>query len=176
MNAHRIIGRSVLGLASILVAAGSAAAVPPEVNDQGKFFSASAIKKANERILDIARKFDRDVLVETFEAPPGMSFEKIKAMSIKERDDYFRDWVKKRCEERAVHGIYVLILKNPKYLYIGQEPAPDKVRPGPRLDSAGLAKLRKYLLGQFREDRFDDGLTGFVERAEEALAAIAKAK
>jgi hypothetical protein len=158
-----------LGLAVPLLAT-----VPPEVNDQAKFFSAEAIKKANAKILDIARKFDRDVLVETFETPPDTSLEKVKAMSVKERDDYFRGWVKKRCQERAVHGLYVLICKDPKYLYVGQEPTPDKVRPGPQLSNAGLAKLREYLLGQFREQHFDDGLTGFVERAEEALAVNAR--
>jgi hypothetical protein len=174
MSVYRISRRGALALAVTLLAAGVVLAVPPEVNDQGKFFGAEAVKKANAKILDIARKFDRDVLIETFETPPDAPLDKIKAMSVKERDEYFRGWVKKRCQERAVHGLYVLICKDPKYLYVGQEPSPDRVRPGPHLNDAGLSKVREYLLGQFRDGHFDEGLTGFVERAEEALAANAR--
>jgi uncharacterized membrane protein YgcG len=170
MNRNRTACGWALGLAGLF------AAVAPEVNDQGKFFSAAAVKKANDRILDIARKFDRDVLVETFEVIPGTPAEKIKEMSVKERDAFFRQWVKKRCEEKAVHGFYVLVTREPKYLYVGQEPAPDKVRPGPHLNEAGVTKVREYLLGQFRDGNFDEGLTGFVQRVEEGLAAGAKQK
>jgi hypothetical protein len=176
MNTHRTARRIALGLACGLLAAGAAPAVPPEVNDQGRFFGAEAVKKANAKILDIGRRFDRDVLIETFETAPDIDAEKFKAMSSQERDTHFRQWVKKRCEDKAVHGIYVLISKEPKYLYVGQEPAPDKVRPGPHLNNAALTKLREYLLGQFREAHFDDGLLGFLQRVEEGLAANAKAK
>jgi hypothetical protein len=176
MNTHRTARRIAAALTCGLLAASTAAVVPPEVNDQGKFFGVEAVKKANAKILDIARKFDRDVLVETFEAAPDIAADKIKGMTGQERDAYFRQWVKKRCEDKAVHGIYVLICKEPKYLYVDQEPAPDKVRPGPQLTSANVRKVREYLLGQFREEHFDDGLAGFLQRVEEGLAASAKAR
>ena len=45
----------------LILGANRAIAVAPEIKDDGKFFSADAVKKANAEIRAIARKYDKDV-------------------------------------------------------------------------------------------------------------------
>ena len=117
----------------VLLAAGgltltaAAAAVAPEIHDQGKFFSAEAIKKANEEIRLIALKYDRDVLIETYPTPPADHIDKVKAMNGKERDAFFNNWSLERAKFRVVHGLYILLCKEPRALYIEMSPAPEGV-------------------------------------------------
>ena len=42
------------------------AAVAPLIKDGGKFFSADAVAKANEKIKKIAQTYNKDLLIETF--------------------------------------------------------------------------------------------------------------
>ncbi len=55
-----------LGIAILigLVLSGQATAVAPEIKDDGKFFGADAIKKANKQIREIARKYEKDLLID----------------------------------------------------------------------------------------------------------------
>src|SRR5438874_7743 len=86
----------VLSLAVWFACAGAAPAVAPEIKDEGKLFSPEAVKKANEEIRDLARKYDRDLLVETFPNVPDNQAEKVKAMPRADREKFFRDWAAKR--------------------------------------------------------------------------------
>ena len=68
-------------------------AVPPIIKDDGKFFSAEAVKKANEEIRDITRKFGRDLLVETFATVPADQAERVKTINADERDRFFQNFL-----------------------------------------------------------------------------------
>src|SRR5438045_122573 len=87
---RRLVLSSVLLIA--LVFAGRTIAVAPEIRDGGKFFSGEAIKKANKEIHEIAKKYDRDLLIETFATIPGEQAERVKNMSHEERAKFFRNW------------------------------------------------------------------------------------
>src|SRR5690349_714442 len=65
--------------AVLLAGAGRAAAVAPEGKDEGKFFSADAIKKANEQIHELTRKTGKDLLIETYATVPTDQVEKVKS-------------------------------------------------------------------------------------------------
>lgn len=139
--------------------------VAPEIRDDGKFFSAEAIKKADARIREIARKYERDLLIETFATVPRDDEEKVKAMDAKARADYFLQWAKKRVQDRVVNGAYVLICKEPRWLRVGVvEREPHKFPPG------SSASLEKVIAKEFAQGQFDDGLDQAVRWVEEKLA------
>src|SRR5947209_4903595 len=103
--------RSTVQLLSLivwLVSAGGILAIAPEIKDEARFFSPEAVKKANEDIRDLARKYDRDLLIETFPAVPDNQGEKLKAMSRADREKFFHDWAVKRMTDVAVNGVYIL--------------------------------------------------------------------
>jgi hypothetical protein len=66
-------------------------AVAPEIRDDGKFFSSAALKKADARVREIYRLYDRDVLVETFATVPASDADKVKTMDEVKRKAYFQD-------------------------------------------------------------------------------------
>jgi hypothetical protein len=154
----------VTGLSCLWLTA-TATAVAPEIRDHGKFFSAEAIKKADERIAEISRKYDRDLLIETFASVPEGDVDKVKAMDAKERSQYFVAWAKDRAHKRAVNGVYVLVCKEPRYLQVGvDEREPHKFPQGTR------AAVEEAVKKEFKEGRFDAGLDEAIKVVEERLA------
>jgi uncharacterized membrane protein YgcG len=163
---HR--GRWVVGLIALslcLVLVAGANAVAPVVKDDAKLFSAEAVKKANEQIREIYQKFDRDLLVETYASVPADDVEKVKKMDKEERAKYFQKWAIERAKETVVNGVYVLICKEPTYLYVEVTPKARKV-----FNEKAMQKLRELFLGELREKRFDDALLGAAKMVQETLA------
>src|SRR6516162_8144247 len=150
------VGRLVVSgvVLGALTFAGRAAAVAPEIKDDGKFFSAEAVKKANKQIREIARKYDRDLLIETVAAVPGDQAERVKGMSAQERSKFFYNWASDRAEAAVVHGVYILICKEPSRLEIVITPRARKA-----FDREAFDKLRDSLLKSFREKHYDEGLS-----------------
>jgi hypothetical protein len=142
-------------------------AIAPEVRDQAKFFSPEAVKKANEQIREIMRKYHKDLLIETFPtvpADPGV--EKVKAMSKDERNAFFHKWALERSTAAVVNGIYILVCKEPAHLQV--EISPDlQAQLGKSYE-----KLIGLLLADFHERRFDDGLEKAVKFVREQLAGL----
>ena len=141
-----------------LAAAGEGAAVF-EVRDKGKFFSEEAIKKANDDIREIARKYDREILVETFPTPPESKLEQVKAMKKDERTKFFKEWAHERIKAENVNGLYVLVSREPAHLYVDVAGA----RARAVLDEAYTKQIIAKLLSQFRDKEFDKGLATAVE-------------
>jgi hypothetical protein len=147
---------------------GRAIAVAPEIKDGGKFFSADAVKKADKQIREIARKYDRDLLIETFATIPGEQAERVKALSPEERAKFFRNWATDRAEIAVVHGVYILVCKEPAFLEIIITK-----RGHSAFDPPAFAKLRELLLKAFRDKHYDEGLQSAVEFVRERFAAAA---
>ncbi len=102
-----------------------------EVRDRAKFFSEEAVKKANDEIGALAAKYNCEILVETFVAPPEGKVEKVKAMSNEERAKFFKEWAEERIKAENVNGLYVLVCRTPTHLYVevvGTKPAPSLTR------------------------------------------------
>lgn len=155
----------LIGAMISLALARPALAVAPVIKDEGRFFSADAIKKADDRIREIARKYDTDLLVETFESVPADQLEKVKSMSGKERSDFFHRWAQERMKEAVVKGVYVLVCRNPTYLYIDITPSARLA-----LDDDAFRKLRQLLLEDFRAKKYDEGLEAAIKFVEQRLA------
>jgi hypothetical protein len=162
MSAHlRIL--AVVGCC--LIVTSPAAAVAPQIRDEGKFFSAEAVKKADEQIRDLYAKYNKDLLIETFLSVPADQLEKVKAMDAKQKSEYFHKQAVERAKERAVNGIYILITKEPKYLYVEITPRAQAV-----FDREFYNRLREILFSNFGEERFNEGLAAAVRAVQERLA------
>jgi hypothetical protein len=162
----RLVFSTVVLLA--LVFAGRTDAVAPEIRDGGKFFSAEAIKKANKEIHEIAKKYDRDLLIETFATIPGEQAERVKSLSREERAKFFHNWAMDRADSAVVHGVYILVCREPSFLEIiitakGRE----------AFDKPSFESLRTLLLTAFREKRYDEGLQSGVDFVRDRFAAAA---
>jgi hypothetical protein len=160
----RVRSTGMLVLAVALAVAARAHAVAPEIRDEGKFFSPEAVKKANEQLRDIYRKYGKDVLIETLASIPADHLEKVKAMSDKDKTAYFRKQVLDRVKERVVNGIYILVTKEPKYLYVDITPKARNV-----FDREFYDRVRELLFANFGENRFDEGLAAALKAAHEKL-------
>ncbi len=144
----------------------SVAAVAPEIKDEAKFFSAEAVKQANKQIRDLARKYGKDLLVETLPAVPTDQAAKVKAMSTEEREKFFHNWAADRAEAAVVNGVYILVVKDPPHLEIE---ITAKARSS--FTKEQFDKLRGALLGRFRNKQFDEGLQEAIQTVGERLAA-----
>ncbi len=151
-----------------MIFVGLARAVAPEIHDEAKFFSPDAIKKANEQIREIYSKYGKDLLIETFPSVPADQLEKVKAMQGKEKADYFHKLAIDNAKERVVNGVYLLITREPKYLYIEITPPAREI-----FDKEFYNQFRKVLFSSFREDRFNEGLAAAVKAVQERLATAA---
>jgi hypothetical protein len=152
----------------VLVFADQASAVAPEIKDGGKFFSEAAIKRANKEIRDIAKNYDRDLLIETYATIPGDQAERVKGLSREDRTKFFRNWAQDRAEAAVVHGVYILICREPAFLEIHKTA---KARQA--FDDQAWEKLRKLLLKAFRDKHYDEGLQNAVDFVRERFAASA---
>ena len=161
---HRRLLRPLSILAGCLLIAGTALAVTPVVHDEGKFFSAEALKKADEQIREIYRKHGQDVLIETYKTVPGEDVEKLKSLDNRGRREFFLKYAKKQATERVVNGVYVLIVREPRYLLVGITGRGEKVFPREFRD-----KAEEGMMAEFKKGRFDDGLQGLVQMVEQKL-------
>lgn len=156
--------KTILVLAASLVLAGRAAAVAPEVEDEGKFFSPDAVKKANEQIRELARQYDKDLLVETYATVPADQVEKVKAMSREERIKFFHEWAADRIKTAVVNGVYVLICKEPPFFYVEVAGKGRTV-----FDPQFARKLESALREKLHEKQFDEALLDTVKLVREKL-------
>jgi len=152
----------------VLTLSGWALAIAPEIRDGGKFFSADAIKKANKEIQEIAKKYDRDLLIETFATIPGDQAERVKAMSREERAKFFRNWASDRADVAVVHGVYILICKEPPFLEIRTTP-----RGRQAFDKQAFEQLTNLLGKSLQEKHYDEGLQHAVEFVRGRFATTA---
>jgi uncharacterized membrane protein YgcG len=147
-----------------LLAAGPLWAVAPEIKDEGHFFSEAAVKKANQQIHDIARDFQRDLLIETYASAPKEQADKLKTPE--ERKKFFHNWALERIQATAVNGVYVLACKEPPHVQVEITTGADAV-----FDRSARDKLVQAILTEFRAHRFDAGLEAAVNLVRQQLVA-----
>ncbi len=155
-------------LAGWLASAGVASAVfPPPVKDEGKFFTADELERANKKIRQIYTDFGCDVVVETVPAIPADLEAKYKELG---RDKFFLQWAEKRAGELGVNGVYVLVCKSPGRVEV--------VVGGPtgkrRFAGGDRGRIVNKMLGPFRDKKFDEGLTAALDFVETTLKAAAR--
>src|SRR5579871_1932118 len=94
-----------------LLGSSALAAIVAEVRDEAGFFSADAVRRANEVIDDIHRDFKKDLLIETFKTVPADKAEEFKKLDKAGHAKFYNDWALQRARTAKVNGVYVLIVK-----------------------------------------------------------------
>jgi S1-C subfamily serine protease len=138
---------------------------PFKVRDRANFFSAETVERANAAIADISHRYGRDVLVETYATPPDDDTERVKAMSTDERQNYFRDWARKRLREERINGVMILISRTPGTLYVAVSERARGV-----VTAEEEKAIHGALLTAFREKKYDEGLLNALRLVREAFA------
>ncbi|MGH7226830.1 MAG: TPM domain-containing protein, partial [Gemmataceae bacterium] len=134
----------------------ASAAVAPIIKDDGKFFSAEAVNKANDKIKKIAQDHNKDLLIETF---PEIPADLKKDYTPDKKKEFFEKWARDRAHENAVNGVYILICKKPGYLKVevGNETQKKAFTPRNRNE------LAKNLTDKFKKEKYDEGLLEAVD-------------
>jgi hypothetical protein len=101
-----------------LLATTALAAIVAEVRDEAGFFSADAVRRANEVIDDIHRDFKKDLLIETFKTVPADKADEFKKLDKGAHAKFYNDWAIQRARTAKVNGVYVLIVKDPGHLQV----------------------------------------------------------
>jgi len=153
-------------IAVCLLIATTIEAVAPEIQDGGKFFSAAAVKKADERIREIYRKHGRDVLIETFGTVPTADAEQVERMDNEKRSAYFKQWAKARIQQRVVNGVYVMICKEPRYLYVEVH----EETKSPKFAPNTWSVLEETIRTELKANRFDAVLEQSLRQVEAQLS------
>jgi uncharacterized membrane protein YgcG len=162
---HTSARASLFGFLVALTTSLSASAATPGVKDNAGFFSETAIRKANEGIRDIERRFHKDLVVETFRAPPDAEADKVRKMDKAERERFFNEWALGRARQEEVNGIYILICKDPAHLEL-------EVGNKTRQEAFTLANrdhLRDMLAERFRAHEYDRGLLDAVDYVKDSI-------
>jgi len=135
------------------------------IKDEAHLFSAETIKKATEELRDISKRFERDVVVETYPRVPAGDVNKVRDMNREERNKYFRDWASQRLRSEAINGALILICKEPTHLEVRFS---ERVRS--TFSDKDTQKLVDTLIARFREKKFDDGLLEAIRYIRDKLA------
>jgi hypothetical protein len=98
-------------IAGWLLLPGTALAIVPQVNDDGKFFDAETIRKANAEIKKIEKAYKVDVVVETYDPIPEELLTKL-GYKEDDRDTFFKKWVDDLADRAGVNGIVVILSKD----------------------------------------------------------------
>jgi S1-C subfamily serine protease len=136
---------------------------PPKSDDAGKLFGEAAWKEfvaASERL---NTEKNTDFAIDTVATPPGSSSDKVKAMSPRERLNFFKDVADERVKKGQVDGIYVLICRSPGFAFV--EVTPGAVAAFP---DGFRKKIEDTLLKSFGEKKFDEGLREVVKLVSDA--------
>ena len=138
---------------------------PLQWKDDGKLFGAEAWKKGQATAERLFREKKTDLLVETFETPPKGDAEKLKAGTPADREKFFKSFADERVKAEKLSGVYVLVSRTPAFVFVD-------VTGGAGLPTDFHGKVREALLSNFKEKKFDDGLTKAVELVVEARGGL----
>jgi hypothetical protein len=136
------------------------------IRDDGKFFGAESIKKASDEILDIVGKYDMDLRIETYAAPPANQAARVRAMSANDRGKFFHGWALERVDAAAIHGVYILVCKDPGHIHVVIAPKFRAV-----FDDRSRDKLRDLIVEDFKAKHFNEGLLTGIAFIRGRLAA-----
>jgi uncharacterized membrane protein YgcG len=142
----------LIASAGCLAVAGRAGAAFA-VKDDGKFFSADAVARANQRIKEIKEQTGKDLLIETISEIPA---DRKKDYKPERKEEFFARWARENAREKKVAGVYVLICREPGHLQV------DRVAAGRPFSLVDRSKLRDLLVRRLKEKKFDEGLAEAV--------------
>lgn len=144
---------------------------PLKSKDEGKFFNAETMKKIQAVAEQLLKERDMDLLVETMATSPKIEPDKLKAMSAEDREKFFKEYAQERCKAENLSGVYVLVSRNPGFLWIEiAGPAAASFPPGTG------SRLVQTVYSSFKKKEYDKGLVAGLEQILELQELVGKAK
>ena len=135
-----------------------------QVSDEGAFFSAEAVEKADAKIKEIYRDYGRGLLVDTVGKVPDRLQDKYKELGKK---DFFTGWARQRAEDARAKGVYVLICREPARLQVEIDRA-TRVK---AFTAEDRERLLKKIVPLLREKQNDATLSETVDFVQATLKA-----
>lgn len=151
-----------------LLPVGPALAVfPPPIKDDGKFFKAETLDKANKKIREIYENYKKDVVVETL---ASLTADQEKKLKDDGKPKFFAKLAVDRAKELGVNGVYMVICKAPPHYQIEMDPETRKKA----FTNADRKKLAETIVKHFKESDFDAGLLDGLDVIAATLKANTK--
>lgn len=139
--------------------------------DDGKFFSPEVWKKVQPTAELLLKERDIDFQVETIATAPRGDAAKLRALPAAEREKFFKEFAKERCKSEKLSGIYVMVCRNPGFLWI------EMMGDGGAKFPAGFgSKLTSIMLTAFKDKKYDEGLTEAIQAILESQDLIKEKK
>jgi hypothetical protein len=140
------------------------------IRDEAKFFSEEAVAMAAEEIRALAKKYERDLVIETIPALPEEDLKRVSDLKGEEREKFFQSLAEARMKKEGIlDGLYLVIWKKPAHLRLL---VPERARKV--FDVKSTEKFLAQLLTLFRAKKFDEGLEATVKFAREKLSEASK--
>ena len=146
---------AILAVAVALSAVGGLRAEPPEVRDDGGFFTPAVVSQADTRVRYLKRFFRKDLQIETYKEVPANR----KAAIEEDKSAGFKAWAAEQATAEKLDGILILICKNPQHLEIYVTGSARATA----FPDADREKLTKAMIASFNGKKFDAGLTDAVD-------------
>jgi hypothetical protein len=134
---------------------------PLTSRDDGKFFGEEAFKKVAPAAEKLLKEKNTDFFVETVMTPWKGDADKVAAMKPADREKFFQDLAEERSKEVKLKGVYILVCKNPSFLYFHVSD-PSEFPPG------FVKKVRNVMLGLLSDKKFDEALQRGIDLTLEA--------
>src|SRR5439155_12483546 len=141
-----------------------AATAKAEVADNAAFFSADAVRQANQKLDDIDAKYGKQMRVETY---PTIPDEQRGNYNEANKRQFFQNWTRRRAQETGITGVFVLICKEPSSLQV--EVGKNTAASG-AFTLADRTRLANQMLAAFRQKNYDPALLDAVNFFETTLA------
>jgi uncharacterized membrane protein YgcG len=156
---RQIIPMLLLGLCAGLT---PAYAMNSVIRDDGEFFSAEAKAKANEEIAAIRKKFNKDLIIETYATAPDFPQDATET----QKKEYFEKWAGARDKAVGTDGIFVLICRQPAYVQAGVNLGTQRLG----FSIQDRNKLRDILIAGFKDKKYDSALIDATSYVSTTLA------
>jgi uncharacterized protein len=159
-------------LVALLLGSVSARAGLGAVHDNAAFFSETAKSEATRHIIEIDRRFKKDLLIETFKEVPADVKQGVDLTDKAAANRMFEQWTVKQARQHGVNGIYVLISREPAHLQIvvGNE---TQRRAFTQLDRDNLAGTMR---GKLKLKQYDEALLAAVNFVSTTMASHAEVR
>jgi uncharacterized protein len=149
-------------LAGLFLAANPAGVAAAEVKDDAGFFSPDAVRKANQQLEEIKRRYDRSLVIETFKTVPEGKADKL--AGAQDRRRVYDEWAKERARARDA-DIYALITREPSHVEVVA-----RTRLQKQFSDQERGRLADLLVKHFDTKHYDQGLSEAVRFVQTALA------
>ena len=157
MNLRSIQPARPLLLAALFLLA-SAATVRADVQDGGGFFSQDAVQQADQTLNKLRRETGKEFVIETFATPPA-------GVDAANLSQSFSRVAERRAQKNHVDGVYMIVCKNPSFLYAKSGNATAKQA----FTVADVNRLSKTMRAAFEQRDFDGGLSKGVALVDQTV-------